>query len=158
MRSGPPAAALYRAPDPLAWRSHPLWDQAPASWLWIVLLLSIAITTATMTGSLGWAAFACGVLVAGSPSVWLPTRYEVSRRGVTIRRLGLRMSIPWRTIGSYRIDRRGVLLLPHRRTRPTDFLAAVHVPWGPHGDQLLAAVVHHLGHPDGSTSHSGFRP
>lgn len=137
----------YRAPPSISWRSLPLRDEG-AEGLLIPLL----------AGGLGWLTY----LSTGSPitsivvvvallGVWsrgfLPTIWEVGREGVTSKRLGFTTKYRWRKFSAHQLDRRGVLLLPDRKPLPWQYLRAVHVPWGPHQDQLLALVTHYMGPP-----------
>ncbi len=142
----------YRAPTPIAWRCQPLWDQFPESLLFLPFALFLSWLTLHNTASLGTTALVAVVFLATSHRAWLPTAWEVNRDGVVCHRLGVAKKWPWRKLSGYELDRRGVLLMSHRDPQPWHYLRSVHVPWGPHQDQLLALVTHYMGSSAGETS------
>lgn len=137
----------YRAPPSIAWRTLPLWDEAPEGWVFPAAAFLLGWITSQVTGSTLGTVLAVAVFLASCPRAWIPTVWEVGREGVSCRRFGITMRWRWRSLAAYQLDRRGVLLLHDASPRPWQYLRGIHVPWGPHQDQLLALVTHYMGPP-----------
>lgn len=137
----------YRAPPSIAWRSLPLRDEGLEGWLTPLLATGLAWLTYQSTGSVLASACIMVVLLGICSRGFLPTVWEVGREGVTSKRLGITTKHRWRMFAGHQLDRRGVLLLPYRDPLPWQYLRGVHIPWGPHQDQLLALVTHYMGPP-----------
>lgn len=137
----------YRAPPSIAWRTLPLWDEAPEGFLFPIVAFGLGWITSQATGSIVSTVLAVAVFLAACPRAWIPTVWEVGREGVSCRRFGITMKWSWRKFAAHQLDRRGVLLLPDSAPRPWQYLRSIHVPWGPHQDQLLALVTHYMGPP-----------
>ncbi len=137
----------YRAPPAIAWRSHPLRDEVPESWLVLMFTFAMGWLTFLATTSLVTTLFVAALFLATCSRAWLPVAWEVSREGVMRRRFGVATKWPWRRFATYQVDRRGILFTACREPQPWHFLRSVHVPWSPHQDQLLALVAHYMGPP-----------
>jgi hypothetical protein len=138
--------ALGDAAATLSWRSWPLVDGKP--WTWIVPIgiagVGVAIWYMGRSWLLGTAAMV-GLAITLRHFL-VPVHYEVASLG--IRRLVMRHSrlVPWHAMRAYQLRATGVVL--YQRSDPTklDLMRSFFVPYPSDPDDLIAAIRPHLTH------------
>jgi hypothetical protein len=109
-------AEVDRAPGSgTAWVSHPARHQ-PGRGLalgGLIIVLGVALGLWMRSGF--WGIFAAGVLFLSLESFFLPTRYELGEKELSVRRVFSASRNPWEAFRRVYRDRHGLTLSPFRR-------------------------------------------
>jgi len=135
------------APRDVRITNWPLRDDGPWAMLAVTLVLAVALGVTVLSASPATGLLALLALVLAMWRLWIPVTFEFSPHGVTQVVFGRRRRIAWRSIGGYRIARRGVWLLPHASELQVAAPRSLFVRGGPQLDTLLAVLAFYLGPP-----------
>lgn len=130
----------------IRWRSWPLVDQSPWSWLLPVGILGIAALICWLDG--GWALAICA-LVALAIAMWqfmLPVNFEICSLGVRRYALGRTRLVPWRAIRAYQLRSTGVVFFQRSDPTTIDLLTSLFVPYSRDEDEVVVALRLYLPH------------
>jgi hypothetical protein len=128
------------APEPVAWRSWPLVDDFRSIWPLAALAVAMIALVGLGTGSIGNALFAAAVIVIASWRIWMPMRYEVNSSGFVRSCLGRARRVSWSAVARVDVLPNGFRLLNYAEPGLFDAWTATFVPWGTHGEEVLAIV------------------
>lgn len=134
-------------PRDLRITNWPLRDDGPWAMLAVTLVLAVALGAMILSASPATGLLALLALVLAMWRLWIPVTFEFSPHGMTQEVLGRRRRIAWRSIGGYRVVRRGVWLLPHASELRIAAPRSLFVRGGPQLDTLLAVLAFYLGPP-----------
>ncbi len=141
-----PRTTLALAPPPsVRWRVWPMLDQPVRGAAILLAIVFAGLLTQLATGRTQLGLLVSVVLMAAAWRFFLPTSFELDRKGVNQRRFGHRRRITWKAIRRHEHCEEGVLLLPHLDDCPLDRLRGLFLPWGDYRRKVIEHVDFHLG-------------
>lgn len=117
-------------PETIAWRSHPAAERRVAAAGVGALVLVLAVLTGIWMRGAYWGCFAAMVLFLSLESFFLPTSYELSGSGVSVRKPFSRLERPWSAFRSAWFDPLGVTLSPFGRRHWLETYRGIRLRWG----------------------------
>jgi hypothetical protein len=130
----------------IRWRSWPLLDFRPWSWLLPAGILATGFAVWTMGGGATLTFAAVIGLAAGFWQFMLPVAFETSSLGIRRSALGRTRLVPWHAIRAYQMRPTGVVLYQRPDPSTVDLLRSQFVPYPPDADELLCVVQQFLSH------------
>lgn len=94
---------------------------------------------------LRWGGFALVFLLAGTASLFLPVRYRLDERGVTVWFLGVPSSRPWQHYRNYYLHATGVHLTTMPRPSALDPFRGHFLLFAGNREQVAPVLASHLG-------------
>jgi hypothetical protein len=140
------APARPEKSDTLYWRSWPLVERRPWSWLAIVFLASVGVGVWYLDG--GWM-LAAAAAVGLALTLWeflLPVDYEVASQGLRRSVLNRTRLVPWHAIRAYQLRPTGIVLYQRSDPGTIDMLRSMFVPFPSEADELLVAMRQYASH------------
>jgi hypothetical protein len=102
-------------PESFRWRVHPAAERRGVALLVLVLLILLSALAGVWMRGLYWGIFAFLVLFLSLESFYLPTRYELTSEGVSVRKAFSRVERPWSAFRTAWSDALGITLSPFGR-------------------------------------------
>ena len=134
-------------PPSLRWRVWPAFEQPVRGALILFGLAFAGLIAQLVTGSPQLGFLVSAVLMAAIWRFFLPTSFELDRKGINQRHFGHSRRVPWKAIRHHERCDEGVLLLPHADVCPLDRLRGLFLPWGDYRRKVIEHVDFHLGGP-----------
>jgi hypothetical protein len=130
----------------IRWRTWPLADHAP--WSWVALLGALIVGAAVYWLGGGWllAVFSVAGLAATLWQFLLPVVYELGALGLRHQVLGRSWIVPWYAVRAYQLRPTGVVLYQRGDPVKIDLARSLFVPYPADADEMLCALREHLSH------------
>ncbi|HVT27852.1 MAG TPA: hypothetical protein VHE81_07535 [Lacipirellulaceae bacterium] len=134
------------APSTIRWRSWPLADNLPWSWLLPLGILGVGVLVWRLGGGWSLAIFAVAALGLAFWQFLIPVTFEICSFGV--RRYALRRMrlVPWPAIRAYQLRSTGVIFFQRPDPTSIDLLRSLFVPYPRDEDEMVVAVRLYLPH------------
>jgi hypothetical protein len=140
------AEAESSSPSIIRWRSWPLVNDRPWSWLLPAGILCAGAVVWWLGG--GWL-LGLTAIVSLALAVWqylLPVTYEFCSLGIRRYALGRMRLVPWTAIRAYQLRPTGVVFFKQPDPTPADLLSSLFVPYPNDEDEVVIAVRLYLPH------------
>ncbi len=124
----------------IVWRSWPLREAAPLSWLVPAGVLAVAGLVQMVVGSTPLSIATLLILLLSLWRFFVPIRYTVSRDGVLQEFWGQRRWIGWHAVGKYQVHEQGIVLYRAAQPIGLDALWSVYVPCGNRCPEVLGLL------------------
>jgi hypothetical protein len=128
------------------WRSWPLVDDWPWSWLLPFGILSAGAVVWWLGGSWLLGLMAITSLALAAWQYLLPVTFEFYSLGVRRFALGRMRLVPWSAIRAYRLRPTGIVFFQRSDPTAVDFLSSLFVPYSTDEDEIVVAVRLYLPH------------
>ncbi len=124
----------------LTWVSHPAKARPVVTGLVVIFLTILVALVYSMTTSLVFTVIAAVVLWGSLAQYFLPTRFELTDRGVKVRYTISGVAKEWKLFRSYYVDKNGVLLSPFVRPSRLENFRGLYVRFAGNKDDVMAVV------------------
>lgn len=138
--SGPTTTPSAGMTPALSWRSWPLADDAPRSFLLVAVTIGVCVLVGVAFGGIGYGLLAAGMLAVALGRYFLPTRFELSESGVTVRFCGQTRHMDWSDVGRVVVQEAGVFVSPFAAPSRLDSFRGVFVRFVGNGDEVVTFV------------------
>ena len=102
--------------DPiLAWRVHPAQERKGLAILIAILIVVLGLFASVWMANIYWGIFAIVLLFLSLEAFYLPSRFELSEKGVKLHKVFSHMERPWTHFRRVSVDRSGISLSPFRK-------------------------------------------
>ena len=131
--------------ETLYWTVHPFLQESRfKSTLLIAIILVLSVTIAFSFKGAGWGFLTLAVLTAAMSRYFLPTRYTLNDRGVTISHLGSRRHLPWAGFHRAVPQPDGVFLSPFNNPHRLDTFRGCFIRFKDNQNEVLSVVQNHI--------------
>lgn len=139
-------AADQGQPERLVWTSHPIRDDLPRSLLLPLFIAAFSLAALRLLEGWGYGVVSAVVLLGATLRYFVPTTYELDRRGVWRRgRSGRTLLRPWSEVrGVYRHPD-GIFLTPFARPSRLDSFRGVYLRYAGNRAEVEAFVRRRVG-------------
>lgn len=125
----------------LTWVSHPAKSRPVVTGMVVIFLTIMVALVYSLTASLVFTVIAALILWGSLAQYFLPTRFELTDRGVKIRYTISGVAKEWKLFRSYYIDKNGVLLSPFVRPSRLENFRGLYVRFAGNKDEVMAVVT-----------------
>jgi hypothetical protein len=98
----------------LAWKIHPAAERKGMAIMIVFLIAFLGVVASLWMRNIYWGIFAIVLLFLSLEAFFLPSKYELSERGVRIHKAFSNADRPWNHYRRVSVDRTGITLSPFR--------------------------------------------
>lgn len=138
--SEPATTPMAKDMPALSWRSWPLVDEAPKSYLLVGVAIGVCVLAAIALGRIGYGLLAAVMLAVSLGRYFLPTRFELSASGVSVRFCGQTRQMNWSTVGRVVVQEAGIFISPFAAPSRLDSFRGVFVRFADNADEVITFV------------------
>jgi hypothetical protein len=138
--SQPTTTPIPGSADVLRWRSWPLVDETPQSYLKVAVFVGASALVGFAFGDLWYGLVAAVLLAAASGRFFLPTRFELDATGVGVRFCGQTRQMGWSRVGRIIVQEAGVFVSPFAKPSRLDSFRGVFLRFTGNADEVVTFV------------------
>ena len=131
----------------LTWISHPAKARPVVTGLVIIFLTILVALVYSLTASVVFTVIAALILWGSLAQYFLPTKFELTDKGVKIRYTLSGVAKEWKLFRSYYVDKNGVLLSPFVRPSRLENFRGLYVRFAGNKDDVIAVVTRMIEQP-----------
>jgi hypothetical protein len=122
------SAVATAVPSPIQIRSWPLRDEGVGPWLFVAVIVGLAVAAAFVARNAGMGAILFAAMAVAAWRLWMPVRFELGSRGIVQTVAGRQQRIPWSSVARFEVRPHGVLFLTDADPRLLALLRGLYVP------------------------------
>ena len=122
------------------WRSWPLVDEAPRSFLLVGVTIAACVLVGVAFGGAWYGVVAVVLLAVALGRYFLPTWFEVNESGVAVRFCGQTRHMNWSKVGRIIVQEAGVFVSPFAMPSRLDSFRGVFLRFTGNADEVVAFV------------------
>ena len=120
----------------LSWRVHPAGERKGLAILISILIAVLGMVASFWMANIYWGIFAIVLLFLSLEAFFLPSRFELSEKGIRLHKAFSHMERPWGHFRRMSIDSSGVTLSPFRKRNWLDSYRATRLTFAYGGAQV----------------------
>jgi len=134
--------------DVLEWRSWPLRDDVPKSWLLVAVVVAVCVGVGFSFEGAGYGLIAALILGVGLSRYFLATHYCLDETGVSARFLGQTQRMVWDDVQRVLVHREGIHLSPFPKPSRLDSFRGVFLRFAANADEVTRVVERYTKAPE----------
>jgi hypothetical protein len=124
----------------MSWTTHPMQRRPLATVLVTIFILIISMLVYLAMESKAFSVLALVVLFASLARFYLPTRYRLTDRSITIKSLTQTVNKPWSMYRSCYPDKNGILLSPFAEPSRLENFRGIYLLFGDNKEEVTSTV------------------